>query len=174
MPKENEFSITLQLYLKQYEQETLCEEEFKKVRRAEFLTTWNSGIVLPKVIKGLSEWAIGIIQTSNHYYLWITCINTGWVFYLKHKISSAPPWPLNQTLWWWVVGLWSLHSSTSIWVTLVFTKHLIIQVGSLRLRLIKALSYSSTVNLLVKPKLMITVQCSLYSFLLLACSNYLK
>lgn len=39
MPKENEFSITLQLYLRQYEEEILCEEEFKKVMRSELLTT---------------------------------------------------------------------------------------------------------------------------------------
>lgn len=38
MPKENEFGITLQLYLRQYEEEILC-EEFKKVMRSELLTT---------------------------------------------------------------------------------------------------------------------------------------
>lgn len=38
--------------------------------------------------------------------LWLTCIHPGWVVYLKRKVSSASPWPLNQTLWWWVVGLW--------------------------------------------------------------------
>lgn len=45
-------------------------------------------------------------------------------------------------------------------------KPLIIQVGSLRRRLIKGLPCSSTVSLLVKPWPLITVQCSFYSSLL--------
>lgn len=120
----------------------------------------------------ISEWGIEIIQTSNQHCLWVTCIDTGWVVYLKHKMSSAPPWLLNQTLWWWVLGLWFLHSSASIWETLVWTKPLIIQVGSLRL--IKGLSYGSMVSLLVKPQPLIAVQCFLYSSLLPSFSNYLK